>query len=115
MIKLTKRFRQLRVLVEALLTGFASLGYVLVLIGVFNFILGVGAVNYFSSNDGFHFGHVRAAMATLFRIETLQGWEHMVHVGFFGCDRCARGGRASDQAPALARVAFSPAAQPPPL
>ena len=47
MVKLTKRFRQLRVLIEALLTGLAAVGYVAVLILVFNFILGVAGVNYF--------------------------------------------------------------------
>jgi hypothetical protein len=94
-VKLTKRFRNLRVLIEALLTGFASVGYVMVLISVFNFIFAIAGVNYFLENDGFNFGTVRVAMVTLFRIETLQAWEEVMYVSLLGCDEYHTPGSSS--------------------
>ena len=64
-----------------------SVIYVMALIGVFNFIIGVASINYLSENDMFHFGTVRDAMTTLYRIETLQAWEQVLYVSMFGCDR----------------------------
>jgi len=46
-VKLTKRLRQLRVLIEALFAGFQSMLYIIILIVVFNFILAIAGVHYF--------------------------------------------------------------------
>lgn len=46
-VKLTKRLKQLRVLIEALFAGFESMLYIIILIIVFNFILAIAGVHYF--------------------------------------------------------------------
>lgn len=99
LVKLTKRLKQLRVLIDALLIGFTSTSYVLALILMFNFVLGVAAVQYYKTSDTFNYGSLGAAMGTLYRIETLQNWEQAMYVGLWGCAVYSEPDLSQDLAP----------------
>ena len=52
--------------------GFASVGYVVALIALFNFLCAVVSIYLFRRNDPFHFANMSTTMLTLYRFETLQ-------------------------------------------
>jgi voltage-gated sodium channel len=56
--RLAKALPRLRSIVEALIKGFGSVGWICVLMLVFNYICGCMMMLLFAANDPFHFGSV---------------------------------------------------------
>ena len=75
---------QLQSIVFALLAGVASAGWILVLMGVFNYIYGCIGVILFHEIDPFHFGRVGRAFVTLQSFE-LMNYNLMTFVNIKGC------------------------------
>ena len=55
-LKLTKSLPNLRAIITALIEALGSVGYVILLIALFNFIMACLGMVIFSKNDPFHFG-----------------------------------------------------------
>ena len=75
---------QLQSIVFALLAGVASAGWILVLMGVFNYVYGCIGVILFREIDPFHFGRVGRAFVTLHAYE-LMNYNLMTFVNIRGC------------------------------
>jgi voltage-gated sodium channel len=56
--RLAKAFPRLRSIVEALMQGFGAVGWIVVLMLVFNYIWGCICMLFMGANDPFHFGYV---------------------------------------------------------
>ena len=85
--RLAKAFPRLRSIVEALISGFAAVGWICVLIIAFNYILACAGILIFRDNDPFHFGSLGRAMFTMLRLETLDTWDQILYLAMFGCDK----------------------------
>jgi len=83
--RLAKALPRLRSIVEALISGFSSVGWICLLIFVFNYISACMCMMIFKSNDPFHFGSLARAMFTVLRIETLDSWDQILYIAMFGC------------------------------
>ena len=53
------------------------MGWIVVLVVVFNYIMGCTCKVFLSENDPFHFGTVGRAMFTIFRLETQDAWDQV--------------------------------------
>ena len=82
--RLAKALPRLRSIVEALIAGFGAVGWICVLIIVFNYIAGCMCMLLFQHNDPFHFGSVGRSMFTVLRLETLDSWEQVLHLNMMG-------------------------------
>ena len=89
--RLAKAFPQLRSIVEALISGFGAVGWIVVLMVVFNYIVACMCMLLFRDNDPFHYGSVGRAMFTVLRIETLDTWDQILYIAMFGCDKYPMG------------------------
>jgi len=85
--RLAKTLPRLRSIVEALVSGFSSVGWICILFAVFNYIVACICIIIFRENDPFHFGSVSRAMFTIFRIETLDTWDQILYIAMYGCDK----------------------------
>ena len=57
MFRLAKTLPRLRAIVEALISGFSAVGWIVVLILIFNFIASTVCMTMFRENDPFHVRH----------------------------------------------------------
>jgi len=73
--RLAKTLPRLRSIVEALISGFSAVGWICLLIVVFNYIAGCMCMLIFRNNDPFHWGSVGRSMFTMLRLETLDSWD----------------------------------------
>lgn len=85
-LRLVRALPRLRLLVEALLHGLPSMGYVTLLLMLFLYIYAVAGVFLFGANDPLHFGDLREAALSLFAVVTLEGWVDLMNIQRFGCD-----------------------------
>jgi len=85
-MRLAKALPRLRSIVEALISGFSSVGWICLLIFVFNYIVACMFMLIFKDNDPFHFGSIGAAMFTVLRIETLDTWDQILYIAMYGCE-----------------------------
>jgi voltage-gated sodium channel len=90
-LRLTKAFPGLRSIVDALLSGLTSVVWICVLLVIFNYIAGCFCILIFGRNDPVHFGTVSRAMFTVFRMETLDSWDQIFNIAFYGCDEYPNG------------------------
>ena len=84
--RLAKSLPRLRSIVEALLSGFNAVGWVVIFIAIFNYIAACMLMLVFQRSDPFHFGSVSRAMFNVLRMETLDSWDIMLRVSVRGCD-----------------------------
>ena len=63
---------------EALLSGLGSVGWIVLLIVVFNYITACMLMVFFKANDPFHFGTLSKAMFTVLRLETGDSWDQVL-------------------------------------
>mmetsp|Transcript_30215 Transcript_30215/g.67703 ORF Transcript_30215/g.67703 Transcript_30215/m.67703 type:complete len:957 (+) Transcript_30215:246-3116(+) len=90
--RLAKALPRLRSIVEALIDSFGSVGWILLLIAVFNFVVGCGCQLFLSMNDPVHFGTIARSLFTLLRMETGDKWPVIMFISVYGCDQYAYGG-----------------------
>jgi len=83
--RLAKALPKLRAIVEALMQGFSAVGWICVLIIVFNYIIACMSMLVWGSNDPFHFGTVPRAVFNVLRIETLDSWDQILYIAMYGC------------------------------
>ena len=84
--RLAKALPRLRSIVEALISGFSAVGWICVLIVVFNYIIGCGCMLLMAGNDPFHFGSVGRSVFTVLRLETGDNWDQVLLVNMYGCE-----------------------------
>jgi len=89
--RLAKALPRLRSIVEALMHGFSAVGWICVLIVVFNYIIACACMLLLKANDPFHFGTIPRAMFNVLRIETLDTWDQILYITMFGCDQYPAG------------------------
>ena len=77
---------RLRSIVEALMSGFGAVGWIMAFIVIFNYIAGCMLMLVFRRSDPYHFGSVSRAMFNVLRMETLDSWDVILRVGMRGCD-----------------------------
>jgi hypothetical protein len=73
--RLAKALPRLRSIVEALMHGFSAVGWICILIVVFNYIIACMCMLFMKTNDPFLFGHLPRAMFNVLRIETKDTWD----------------------------------------
>ena len=90
--RLAKALPRLRSIVEALMQGFSAVGWICILIVVFNYIIACMCMVFLKTNDPFHFGHLPRAMFNVLRIETKDSWDQ---VGILSAHSQAAAARAA--------------------
>eukprot|EP00638_Chattonella_subsalsa_P020096 CAMPEP_0117860898 /NCGR_PEP_ID=MMETSP0950-20121206/4059_1 /TAXON_ID=44440 /ORGANISM="Chattonella subsalsa, Strain CCMP2191" /LENGTH=768 /DNA_ID=CAMNT_0005711163 /DNA_START=165 /DNA_END=2467 /DNA_ORIENTATION=+ len=90
-LKVLQAFKQLKIVVEALLKGFQSISYISVVMLVLFFMFAIVGMILFKKNDPWHFGLLQDAMLTLFRCATLEDWTDIMYINMWGCDRYGYG------------------------
>jgi len=86
-LKLVRAFKQLQVIVNALLMGLNSIGFIAIIMIWTFYMFGVLGVIMFKDNDPWHFGSLHMAMLTLFHASTLEKWTVVMYINLYGCDQ----------------------------
>lgn len=89
--RLAKTLPRLRSIVEALISGFSAVGWICLLIVVFNYIAACMCMLIFRDNDPFHWGSVGRSMFTMLRLETLDNLDQILYITVYGCDEYPAG------------------------
>ena len=77
-LKLAKQFKQLRIIVEALVKGFSSITYISVILFLFFYVFAILAMLLFKQNDPRNFGTLHIALFSLFRASTMEDWTDLM-------------------------------------
>ena len=85
-LKLVKRFPQLAVIINALLNGFSSIGWIAVVLFLFFYVYAILGMLIFSQSDPWHFTYLHRAFITLFKGITLDNWSSDSYTLIYGCD-----------------------------
>lgn len=85
-LKLVNVLPGLAVIVNALLIGLVSIGYIGVIIALTFFLFSILAMILFKDNDAFHFGDLHTTLFTLFDVATLDNWGVVMYTQVYGCD-----------------------------
>jgi hypothetical protein len=80
MLKLVKTFPELRIIIEALISGFGSIFFVTIILFIFFYLYANIGMILFSVNDPAHFGNLQSALITAFGLSTLDGWSDLMYV-----------------------------------
>lgn len=75
---------KLQLIVNSLLKGLPSMGFVGLLLLMLFYVYGVLGVFLFRANDPVHFGDLPTALLTMFRIVTLEGWTDILDIQMHG-------------------------------
>jgi len=86
-LKLLSRFPDLAMIVNALISGFESIGFISLIMLLVFYLFAVLGVSLFRDNDPWHFGKLHRAMLTLFRIATYEDWTDVMYINVLGCDK----------------------------
>ena len=86
-VKLLHSFPALRSVTQSLLNAFENVGYVVLMIMIINFVFAAIGMIFFRKNDPQNFGTFASSMMTIWRIETLDGWEDIMYTNVVGCDQ----------------------------
>ncbi len=87
--RLAKTLPRLRAIVEALISGFSAVGWICVLIVVFNYIVGCMCMLVMKGNDPFHFGSVARSVFTVLRLETGDSWDQVLYINMVNKEKGA--------------------------
>jgi voltage-gated sodium channel len=82
-LKLVKALPQLRIIIEALISGFGSISFVTVILFIFFYLYANIGMMFFLRNDPAHWCNLQTALTTLFRLATLDGYSDLVCVSVF--------------------------------
>jgi len=85
-LKLVKSLPQLQVIVNALLMGLSSIGYIGIIMVLTFYLFAIMGIILFKDNDKFNFGTLHQAIVALFKVATLDNWGDVLYINFYGCD-----------------------------
>ncbi len=77
-LKLVKALPELRIIIEALISGFSSITFVCVILFIVYYLYANIGMMIFARNDPAHFGNLQDAMTTLFRLATFDAWSDLL-------------------------------------
>ena len=86
-LRLVKALPRLRMIVNALIKSFSSMGYVTLLLMLHFYIYAALGVSFFARNDPLHFGRLERAFLSLFQSLTLDGWTEIMEINIYGADK----------------------------
>lgn len=86
-VKIVKRVPQLHIIVQGVLGGLASIGYILLLLVLVLYLFAIVGLSFFGKNDPMHFGSVPVAFMTLFRVATFDNWSDLAFITIIGCEK----------------------------
>jgi len=86
LLTIIKNVPELKVIVEGLVAGLKSVGYIVLLLLLVIYLFAVLGVMQFGANDPANFGTVPTAMITLFQGATLTNWSMSAYANWYGCD-----------------------------
>eukprot|EP00614_Pseudopedinella_elastica_P016925 CAMPEP_0172645448 /NCGR_PEP_ID=MMETSP1068-20121228/239734_1 /TAXON_ID=35684 /ORGANISM="Pseudopedinella elastica, Strain CCMP716" /LENGTH=911 /DNA_ID=CAMNT_0013459685 /DNA_START=168 /DNA_END=2903 /DNA_ORIENTATION=+ len=86
-MRVIKKLPELTVIVDALISGMESIGFIALILFVVFYLFAVGGMMLFASNDHWHFGRLHRALLTLFRIATFEDWTDVMYINVYGCSR----------------------------
>lgn len=85
-LKLVKSLPQLALIVNALIMGLSSIGFIGVILFLAFYMFSIMGIFLFGENDKVHFASLQEAFLTLFRCATLDNWGPVLYVNAFGCE-----------------------------
>merc|ERR1712072_1345848 len=98
-LKLISRLPDLAMIVNALIAGSESIGFIFLIMFIVFYLFAILAVMLFcknpheprdspdySCNDPWHFGTLHEAMLTLFRVCTFEDWTDVMYINIYGCN-----------------------------
>ena len=85
--KFASAFPQIQVIIEGLISGLASVMYILLLMLMQFYMFAIIGMMLFKKNDPWHFGSVARTFVTLFRCATLEDWTDVMYINVYGCHR----------------------------
>lgn len=86
-LRLLESIPQLQVIVQGLLMGLSSIGYIAVLVFLSYYLFAIVGIQMFRQNDPWHFPNLHWAMVTLFRCSTMEDWTDVMYINMYGCDK----------------------------
>mmetsp|Transcript_14306 Transcript_14306/g.29405 ORF Transcript_14306/g.29405 Transcript_14306/m.29405 type:complete len:927 (+) Transcript_14306:101-2881(+) len=86
-LKLVKAFPQLQVIVNALMMGLSSIGFIGIILLLVFYMCAILGMMLFAENDPLHFGNLQISMLTLFRAATLEDWTDLMYINMYGCHK----------------------------
>ena len=81
-----KALPQLAIIVEALIDGVKSIGFIGIILLMVFYVFAIIGVMLFSQNDQYNFRNIHTAMLTLVEIITLSSWGDIMYKNIYGCD-----------------------------
>ena len=85
-LKLVKSLPQLSVIVNALIMGVTSIGYIGIIILAAFYLFAILGFLLYSANDPEDFGTLHDSIITLFRMATLDNWGQVMYTNIYGCE-----------------------------
>mmetsp|Transcript_31661 Transcript_31661/g.62776 ORF Transcript_31661/g.62776 Transcript_31661/m.62776 type:complete len:1001 (-) Transcript_31661:3-3005(-) len=84
-LKLLKSLPQLAIIVNALIMGLSSIGFIGVILLLVFYLFAIAGIYAFRENDPWHYGDLWTALLTLFRASTLEDWTDLMYINMQGC------------------------------
>jgi hypothetical protein len=84
--KLVKFSKSLNVIMQGLLQGLKSVGFLLLLLILIFYLYAIIGIVMFAETDPFHFRGLGYAFLTLFQLTLLSGWNDIFMISFDGCE-----------------------------
>ena len=67
------------------LTGLSSIFYIFLLMVLMYYVAAILGMNFFRSNDPWHWKSLDVSAVTLFRMSTLEDWSDIMYINMYGC------------------------------
>lgn len=83
-LRLVTAVPKLQIIVNSLLKGLPSMGYVGLLLLLLFYVYAVLGVFLFRANDPLHFADLQTALITMFRVVTLEDWTDVLYIAMHG-------------------------------
>ena len=88
--RLARAFPRLRSIVSSLLEAIKSVGWMVLLFMIFNYIMTCCGMILFQKHDPFYFGELLAASFTIYQMSTLDIWDVVMRINMYGCESFPR-------------------------
>jgi hypothetical protein len=85
-VKIFNYFPRLHLVTRSLAMSFKQVTWVLLMIVLMNVMFALVAMLMFGLNDPQHFGSFQATAVSIWMIETLDDWDHIMYTNMFGCE-----------------------------
>ena len=83
--RLAQALPRLRAIIEALISGFGAVKWVMLLIFTFNYVSGCAMMLVLQQADPFHWASISRALLSILRLETLDNWDAILRIAMLGC------------------------------